>query len=492
MASHARLSRRALLRLAAIAVTSLAAAACQMRLPPFGKVVEDLLKTTLVTKGQAVPGAKEAIKAISSLARPVWVLLQKELFSAYNLYLREQISNFCKEQNWPLNLSYLSDYVGAVRPTDKLIAAVRAGNPPDLILSTLKVSALYQSKSLQPVTELVTEIQAQWGPAARRLVRDYYIAQEWWAAPFFQRSDGGWYRIDIWEKAGIDIQALRTYPELLEACLSLSKPEKELYGWGVTISRCDNGDAFIDRVITGWGGHWQDETGQYVTIASPETIEALNWLADIYTHPRWQKMLPPDVLSWTDISNNDAYLAGKLAYTQNGGGLYAEALLNEHPLAEVTGFHPLAGGPKLKEFHGLNASAWMILRGCANPDAALSLMRHLMRSPEQFDAVFAAAPGFALPAYLGLWDRSTYLPTNPLALQQKLPATDPMGIIPWFHPGPTSPAMALANAMGIRNEMVNTVLKGGLAAEAVQTAHQRLVEIFTEFGLPGERDSSSR
>ena len=487
-----RLTRRAVLRLAAMATVSLTTAACQMRVPQVGKVVEELLKTTVVAKGQAVPGAKEAIKAISSLVRPLWVLQKKELFPAYNVYLNEQISSFCKERSWPLDISYLSDYVGTARDTDKIIAAVRAGNPPDLILSTLTASRLHQGKSLRPVTEFVTEIQAQWGQVARRMVRDYYLEQEWWAVPFHQRSDGGWYRMDIWEKAGIDLQALRTYPELLEACLSLSRPEEELYGWGVTINRCGNGDTFIDRVITGWGGHWQDETGQYVTIASPETIEALNWLADLYALPRWQKMLPPSVLSWTDVSNNEAYLAGKLAYTQDGGGLYAEALLSEHPLAEVTGFHPLAGGPKLKEFHGLNASVWMIPWGCANPDAAQALVRHFMQEQDRLDAIFAAAPAFALPAYLGLWEKSAYLPTNPVAMQQKPSVTDSAGIIPWFHPGPGSPAMVLAGSNGIKNDMVNTVLSGGLAAEAVQVAYQRMVEIFTEFGLPGERDSSSR
>ena len=485
------LTRRGALRLAAATIASLVCAGCQTQLPQIGKALEGILRTTAVAKGQAAQGAKEAIKAMSSLARPLWVVQSKELFSAYNAYLTSEMGNLCKERNWPLNLSYLSDYVGTVRETDKIVAAVRAGDPPDLILSTLPASRLYESRSLQPVTELVTEFQAKWGRAARRAVRDHFLEEEWWAVPFHQRSDGGWYRRDIWEKADIDIQALRAYPELAEACLSLSDPEEELYGWGITASHCDNGDAFIDRVITGWGGHWQDETGQYVTIASPETIEALNWLAEIYTHPRWQKMMPPNVLCWTDVSNNEAYLAGKLAYTQNGGSLYAAALLSENPLAEVTGFYPLAGGPKLQEFNGLSTSVWMMPRGAVNSDAAQAVVRHFLQE-QRLDAVLAAAPAFALPAYPGLWDTSAYLPTNPVAMQQKPPATDADGIIPWFHPGPSSPAMILAASAGIRNEMVKTVLEGGLAAEAVQTAYQRVLEIFAQFGLPGERDASSR
>jgi ABC-type glycerol-3-phosphate transport system substrate-binding protein len=482
-----RLTRRAVLRLAGAALTGLAASACQATVPRVGKAVQELLKTTVTGKGQAARGAQEAIRVIASLQRPLWLVHARELFPTYNVLLRERATTFCREHNWPLNLSYVSEFVGLARDAEKIAAAVRAGSAPDLILHTLPATRLYPFKCLDPVTDLVTELQAKWGKAARRLVRDYYTDAEWWAVPFHQRSAGGWYRTDVWESAGIDIQALRTYPELAEACLRVSNPEKELYGWGVTISRCDSGNAFIDRVITGWGGHWQDESGRYVTIASPETIEAVNWLVDLYTHPHWTKMLPPAVLSWTDVSNNEAYLAGKLAYTQDGGALRAEALLSEHPLAAVTGFHPLAGGPRLKEFHGLGASAWMIPRGSANRDAAQALVQHFMLSLEQLDEVFAAAPAFALPAYAGLWDQSSYLPTNRVATQQRPPATDPDGIIPWLHPGPASPAMALGSAADIRYEMVSSALNGKLAVEAVQAAQERLVGIFQEFGMPGER-----
>ena len=45
------------------------------------------------------------------------------------------------------------------------------------------------------------------------------------------------------------------------------------------------------------------------------------------------------------------------------------------------------------------------------------------------DDIFSNAPAFALPAYEKLWDESKYIPTNPVALDQKPVATSPTGNI---------------------------------------------------------------
>jgi hypothetical protein len=39
---------------------------------------------------------------------------------------------------------------------------------------------------------------------------------------------------------------------------------------------------------------------------------------------------------------------------------------------------------------------------------------------------------------------------------------------------------------GAWNDMVNAVLTGTATEQAVQDAHERMVAIFQEFGLPGE------
>ena len=71
------------------------------------------------------------------------------------------------------------------------------------------------------------------------------------------------------EAKSIDVQKIRSYTDLWEACLAVSNPDKQLYGWGVTINSSNDETWFRTRVQHGWGAYMQDETGQYVTINTP-------------------------------------------------------------------------------------------------------------------------------------------------------------------------------------------------------------------------------
>jgi multiple sugar transport system substrate-binding protein len=489
------LTRREMLKLTGAAGVGLLATACVQAAPAEPQVVEKVVTVEvekLVEVEKVVPVEVEKVVPAPEMeavtvSGALWILQKKDFFPAYNDYFREEIIAFAKEKGWPYDISYIAGFTGGTPEVQKIAASVEAGNPPDLIMHTLSAVQLRNLYALDPLNDVVQEIEELWGKATPRMYTDFFFENQWWAVPFHQRSDGGWYRTDVWEPSGIDIQSLRTYPELLEGCLAVSRPEEEIYGWGVTINRSSDANYFINRVKTGWGASWQDETGQYINCNSAEMVEAISWLVDIYTNPKWEPALPPGVLSWTDSTNNEAYLGGRLAYTQNGGTVYAKAILDENPVAELTGFHPPAGGPALPEFNYLSANSWMLLRGAKNPGAAKEVIRHFMLSPEKMDEVFAAAPAFAVPCFVDLWEKSAYIKSNEVALQQKSSSLDPSGIDPLVYPGPPSPAMIAIDNGGIWNDMINAALDGTPVPEAVATAHERMVKIFQEFGLPGEK-----
>jgi multiple sugar transport system substrate-binding protein len=267
------------------------------------------------------------------------------------------------------------------------------------------------------------------------------------------------------------------------------EPDKELYGWGVTINRCGDGDWFRNRVTHGWGAYFMDETGNYVTINTPQMVEAMTWMTSLYIDKKWEKMLPPGVLAWTDTATNDAYMAGKLAYTQNGGTVYGKAILDNNPIKDNTGFHPPAGGPVNKEFNSLSHNNFMLLKGAKNPEAAREVMRHFLLNLDMMDGIFSNAPAFALPAYPKLWKESKYIPTNQTALEQEPVAMSETGnIVAGTYPGPANhPGMAAAGSAGIQNDMVADILRGTPVADAVKTCHERYVKIFQEFNYPGEK-----
>lgn len=495
-----QITRRKLLKFAGLGAGAFVAA-CQpavvVQTVEVEKVVEKPVVQTIevekVVEREVVKEVTRVVEVIKAAEVQIqgtfWVLQKKDFFPDMNDWWRAEVLSFCKERKWPVDVTYEAGYTGGTPFREKLAAAAAAGNPADVLMHSEGITELRRLLVIDPVTDLVEEAIEKWGNASSRQKFDYYADDQWWAVPYFQRSDGGWYLQPSFDAKGIDVQAIRSYPDLWEACLEISDPGKELYGWGVTVNRCGDGDWFRSRVTHGWGAYIQDETGRFVTFNSPEMVEAMTVMTNLYLDEKWAPMLPPGVLAWTDMNNNEAYLAGKLGYTQNGGTVYGKAILDNNPIKDISRFHPPAGGPVNLEFNSLSANNFMLLKGARNQEAARELIRHFVLPLESQDAIFANAPAFALPAYERLWDESKYIPTNQVAMDQRPVATSPSGdIVPQTYPGPAhNQALASAGQAGIQNDMVADILRGTPVAEAVKTCHERYVAIFKEFGLPGEK-----
>ena len=447
-------------------------------------VVEKVVETQIVEVTRVVEVDKPA-----EVQGTFFMLQKKDYHPTFNEWFRATFVEWCKERGWPLDISYVAGYTGGTPEIEKIIASVESGQPADLIMHNLGITQLRQARALEAVSPIVDEIEAKWGSTTARNKNDMYTDDAWWAVPYFQRSDGGWYQESVWEAAGYDLPSIRQYTELWEACLDVSDPDNDLYGWGVTINRCGDADWFRNRVTHGWGGYYQDETGQYVTIDSPEMVEAMTAMTSLYMDEKWAPMIPPGVLAWGDGNNNEAYLAGRLAYTQNGGTVYGKAVIDNNQIKDITRFHTPAGGPVNEEFNSLGANNWMILRGARNYDAAKETVLEFILNLDKMDKCFESSPAFSLPAYESLWDESVYIQTNPVALDQKAVATDKTGVVPQTYPGPPlNPAMSSAGSAGIQSDMVADILRGTPVADAVKTCHERYVQIFKEFGLPGEKE----
>ncbi|HXF61615.1 MAG TPA: extracellular solute-binding protein, partial [Caldilineaceae bacterium] len=401
-------------------------------------------------------------------------------------FIRKTIVDFAAEKGWPLEVADTAGFLGGSADIQKISAAVQAGDAPDLWMHTVNVFQMKQLGNVVPVTDIVNEIIGMYGEVTARMRKDTTADGDFYAVPFHVRSDGGWARRDVFEPAGIDVNALRTYDELREACLEVSDPGAEMWGWGMTVNRGGDGQYLITRVLHGFGATWVDETGQYVTINSPEAVAAVEWLVDTYTNPRWEPMLPPGVLSWTDTHNNEAYLGGKIAYTQNAGTVYAKAVVDGNPVAEVTLYDPPKGGPVLEKFNGLGGMNWLMIREGKNPEAARELLMHFF-SEEILRQVYTVATAYAVPAYESMWEWEE-ITREPISLAQKEAALDPVGWNGLAYPGPSTAQIGAVGTANIHSDMVAAVLNGDATPEeAVQQAYERSVQIFKEFGAPGER-----
>jgi multiple sugar transport system substrate-binding protein len=496
-------TRREMLRLTGATGLGLLATACGAQ-PETVTVVETVVVEKEVEKEvkviETVEVEKEVIKEVEKVVTvevekeaavtvegALWVLEQKDFHPDYNEYIRSEINKYADEQGWPLDLSYIAGFAAGTGEVEKIAAAVQAGDPPDIVLHTFAVAQLRNLYVLQPVTEVVEAVEEVYGPASPYLRQTMYLDDQWWAVPYHQRAGGGYYRTDKWEdEAGIDVGAIRQYQDLVDAAIEVTDPDNGFYSFGITVNRSGDGNSMINRVKTGYGAGYQDETGQFIRTNSPEMITAMEFLKTLYTDEKYAPILPPGVLAWNDLSNNEAYLGGVIGYTQNAGTVLAKAFVDKNPVAEVTGYHKQCGGPVNQEFEAIGGKNWYILRGAKNTEAAKQLVLEFTANLERQNAMLASSPAYAIPAYTNLWEMSEFASTFRATAQQKSAALDDSGINPRNWPGPETAAIVAIEEAGIFNDMMNAILTGTEVATAVADAHDRMVLIFKEFDLPGE------
>lgn len=443
-----------------------------------------LLAACVAPGGAPAPSADSGAAAPAAEPGSLWVILDIDFHDTYNQYTQTALMDYAAEQGWELEVADSQGFAAGSGETERLAAAVQAGDPPDLVRHTLSAQLLHELDLTQAVSDLVAEVEAVFGPAAPYLKNTKIYDGEWWSVPYHQRAGGGYYRKDAFDAIGVDLQTIRTYDALREVCLQVSTPE--LFGWGITVNRSGDGNSLIQRVKCGWGAGWQDETGQFINTNTPEMIAAMNFIKETYQDEKWKPMLPPGVEAWNDISNNEAFQGEVIAYTENAGTVYAKALVDGLPVAAKTAYLPPPGGPVNQEFNSIGSKDWFIMKGAKNTETARQAILAFTTDLAKMDAMLESSPAYAVPAYTNLWEMSEYTKSNEMSLQIKPAALDASGIDAGSWPGPPSAALTAIENSGIWNDMVNAFLTGTSVEEAVATAHERMVLVFQEYGLPGQ------
>ena len=184
------------------------------------------------------------------------------------------------------------------------------------------------------------------------------------------------------------------------------------------------------------------------------------------------KIQPPGVMGWTDVSNNEAYMAGKLVTTNNGASLYFAMVNRKHELAAKTLCVLTPGGPA-GSFVGSSCYNWAIFQKSQRAELAEDLIRWV-EDEKRFAEYVEVSVGQAGPVYKGRVD-SPYWKSDPNfeAMVQNILRCVNMG-----HPGPMTPAAAEVQGQKILTDMAGRVVVGGLSPEAaIKEAHARVEEI---------------
>jgi multiple sugar transport system substrate-binding protein len=425
------------------------------------------------------------------------VIIDADFHPDHNVFIEKKVREFAAMMDYPLDFSTVASFTGAANIAQKLTAAVQSGDPPDVLTHTEATSTLKFLEVLEDVDDVQNEIIKDFGevfPAGKTLS---FVDGKYYAVNHFSRAGGYFVRENAFKAVGIDPRKDFTdYDKLLDGLLKASDPAKEQWGWGMTVNRSGDGETIVKNHVLLWGGQLCDETGQTVVLNKAPyaeyAIAGLDYLKKIYADQQYAKILPTGVNSWTDPSNNEAYLAGKLIFTNNAGTMFAKAVFDNNPVKDDTylilppkgmgaGGRVLAGGGAAKR--------WFVIKGAKNREAANQLIRY-MHSAEIQKEMFRISNGYVYPAYEWGWEEPEIKASDAgskitdvwrqyLSHESKYTGVG-------SYPAPPNPWVQSLESSNFWTDMFGEVLGGKSTADALKSAHDKAVRVAKEFGFKGE------
>jgi multiple sugar transport system substrate-binding protein len=416
----------------------------------------------------------------------VGMLSQKLYSESANQALDRSLQAFAQATGTTVQNDLVSGDAGDM--VAKMDAEVRAGTARDLAFMSDErfVGQLQNLGDLEDVTDVVEEMKALYGEPATEATNFCVFNGRWFAIPYHFIAAGMFLRKDWYAEKGLPIKPTYTWEELRDNALAVSDPAQRRFGWGITINRSGDANGFIESVINTYGGSIADNTGQRVVFNSPETVEAVTFIGDIYTNPKWEPMLPPGIESWTDTGNNENWLAGIIGVTNNQYSIYADSKTKGNPVYANT--HPFNGaiGPAVDRPIAFGSSnSFVIFKGAKNPDLAKEVAKFMV-SGSALLGVAQGAPCLVNPSWEKVWDSDPYYTNGDPAYaaireqtRTPIPLTTATG---YTFPQAPSPGEQASVAAYLLTDMMQSVVQGAAPAEAVATTHDRMVQIFEQQG----------
>jgi multiple sugar transport system substrate-binding protein len=193
------------------------------------------------------------------------------------------------------------------------------------------------------------------------------------------------YRISAVREAGFaSIPA--DHETFLKLCLALKANNKPVgFALGNAVG---DGNGFAQWLLWSHGATLVDDDGK-VTVNSPQTIEALKYLQELY------KSFVPGTLAWLDTSNNRAFAASEIFLTANGVSLYFATKNdpNTRHVADDMDHALLPRGRAASHPSTATVMNAMLFKHSRYPNAARAFLAYMMEA-EQFEPWMNACLGY--------------------------------------------------------------------------------------------------
>ena len=357
--------------------------------------------------------------------------------------------------------------LGAGQQLPKLVAALEAGNPPDIARTGGGYVQLYRSQGhLLDVTDVVDTMQHVPGGLLPASLPSVLYHGKAYGVP---QSVSPWAlitRLDL--LAAAKVEPPTTWEAFIEVCTQLQKPPR-LTGYGMCLGLQNDTDSNVMNMIWGYGGKLVEADNTTVALHSEGTVAAVQLIADMFTK---HKIIPKGAIAWDNTGNNKAYQSRQVLFVVNPTSIYASLAASDKELYSATGLLPVPAGPA-GAVAELSTAEWILFKHNPYPEVAKGLAAYWM-APENLRVMIEEGEGRWGPPYPGMyasdfWQRPVFQHWRGMLEQGRQFAA----------PGTMHAAAGEVLATYVLGHMIQRVLVEGWEAEkAVAEAHTKVAAIY--------------
>ena len=274
-----------------------------------------------------------------------------------------------------------------------------------------------QAHNFEPVDDVVLPLVEKYGKTSQACEYLGKINGHWMAVPTAYGSSAlpPCARIDRF-KQYVELDVQKMYPvgppdkELTDAwtweyfLAAAEKCFKAGYPFGLPMSTCTDSINCNGVLFTAYGAQLVDEEGN-ITVKSDATRQVLEYFQKLV------RFLPESVWAWDNASNNKSLISGQTSLIQNPPSAYAVAKRDAPKIAEQLWTFHSPKGPKGR-FDPSGYYYWGIWNFSQNKSAAKSLLAYLSTRESQ-EKLVTASVGFDLPIFERLSDFKIYEEEGP-------------------------------------------------------------------------------
>ena len=252
---------------------------------------------------QAAPWKPEKDAKLSMLRWKYFVQSEDEAFV-------KLIAAFTKATGVPVDISRES--YEDVQP--KASVAANTGTGPDLFWGLYSLPHLFPQKCVD-VSDVADYLGKKYGGWVDSAVKYGKEGNKWIGVPICYSGALMNYRIKAMNAAGF-----QKFPTTTDEFLEYAKAtKKNNTPGGMALGHASgDGNTWVHWCLWTHNGQVVDKDDK-VIINSPETAKALEYAKQLYEN------MIPGVVSWNDASNNKAFLANEIHWTNNGISIYVAA-----------------------------------------------------------------------------------------------------------------------------------------------------------------------